>query len=68
MPDESTYLAVTLLTLLGGLAIMLYGVKLDAGMRINGWMYAGGAIASISVASLAAWAISLSGGEGVEAH
>lgn len=50
MADESVTFGLSMLVTVVGLGILLYGVSLNAGLRLNGFMLAGGAVVFVAIA------------------
>lgn len=59
MVNESANFGITILGLLVGLAIMLFGVSQNAGQALNGLMVVGGVIVVAAMGVLTAWLLRL---------
>lgn len=66
MAKESTTFGLSMLLLLVGLAIMLYGVTLNNGQSLNATMLAGGTVAIVGVGVLTGGVLTLDSGHAAE--
>jgi hypothetical protein len=68
MSDESRIFGLSMALTLGGLVVLLYGVKLDSGMSTNLPMILGGAVIVVAIAILSYGVMDLDAPEGGPEH